>query len=104
MSDAPKPASAATFNEADDQWPADFSDNGVVNILDVSSFSAPSPAVWAGGAATTPDMVNYNARWDLASPGLAVNILDVVAINRAVPHLGGVTPGSAALSLACVAD
>jgi hypothetical protein len=96
--------SMVSLNEVDDQWPADFNDNGVVNILDISSFASPAPAVWSGGAPTLPAAANYNARWDLSAPGGAVNILDISAVNRAVPHLGGVKPGDVGLVLACTPD
>jgi hypothetical protein len=98
---APPPNS---FDEADDQWSADFNDDGVVNILDVSSFSVPAPAVWSGGLPTLPGAPNYNARWDLASPGGAINILDISAINRPIPSLGGITAGSVGLVLPCAVD
>ena len=94
----------ASVDEVDDQWPADFTDDGVVNILDVASFATPAPAVWNGGAPTLPSDPAYNARWDLASTGLAINILDITAFNRSVPHLGGVSPGGSGLSLLCHAD
>jgi len=96
--------SAGAFNEADDQWPADFNDNGVVNITDVSSFAIPVPAVWSGGLPTLPGAPNYNARWDLSAPGGAINVLDISAMNRPIPSLGGITAGSVGLVLPCAAD
>jgi hypothetical protein len=95
---------AGSFGEDDDQWPADFNDSGVVNILDVSSFANPAPAAWAAGPPTLPTAANYNARWDLSSPGGAINILDISAINRPVPYLGGIRPGDVGLVLACQPD
>ena len=76
-------------------------DNGVVNILDVSSFASPRPAVWTGWPPTVASAANYNARWDLSNPAEgAIKILDIAAINRLAPYLG-VRPGDVGFVLSC---
>jgi hypothetical protein len=95
---------AGSVNESDDQWPADFNDDGFVTILDINSFAFPAPGAWTGGTPTLPSASNYNARWDLSSPGGAINVLDISAVNAPVPHLGGVRPGDVGFVLGCLPD
>jgi CSLREA domain-containing protein len=65
-------------DEADDQWPADFNDNGRLNLQDVNSFNVPvkhfgQPAVG-------------HERWNLAG-GADINIQDVNSLNTLAPQM-----------------
>jgi hypothetical protein len=66
-------------NENDDQWPADFNDDGKVNLQDVGSYNAPIKHY-----NQTP-LANH-ARWNLAG-GTTINLQDVNTLSTLKPGM-----------------
>jgi hypothetical protein len=80
-------------NEDDDQWPADFDDNGRLNLQDVNSFNVP---VTHFGQLPLAD----HARWNLAG-GTTINLQDVNALGTLKPPM---LNGARAFGKTCPAD
>jgi hypothetical protein len=67
------------YDEDDDQWPGDFSDDGRVNLMDVTSFVVPVKHF-----ARTP--LTDHARWNLAG-GPTINVQDVNSLATLRPPM-----------------
>jgi hypothetical protein len=65
--------STSANNEDDDQWPADFNDDGKLNIQDLNSFTTPAATKHYNQA-----VANHH-RWDLTGSGATINLVDINA-------------------------
>ena len=91
--------STDTHDEVNDQWSADFDDNGRLNIQDVTRFAFP---VMHFGENVDDPVTDAHARWNLGGGG-TININDVSKLGAAVlkPPMFG---GEPAFGLTCPAD
>jgi hypothetical protein len=70
---------SAGNNENDDQWPADFNDDGRLNLQDVNSFNAPVRHF-------DEAPLSEHARWNLAG-GADINLQDVNSLGTLAPPM-----------------
>jgi hypothetical protein len=72
------PDDTVANNEDDDQWPADFNDDGKLNLLDLNNFLVP---IRHYGQPPSPN----HLRWNLVPGGATINLQDLNKLTQLKP-------------------